>query len=276
MPAAIIGSMTLGSSIRTALAAVGLAPRPVLHVASDVGEGPVVILVHGIASSSVTFQNLVPLLARDHRVISIDILGHGDSPSPPDAEYTIEEHVTWLERTICSLGLTEPFTIVGHSLGALLVSRYARENSSRVSKTVLVSPPIYISPNEVGDRFERAALGAYLKAYEFLRANKQFTLRNAALISRLLPIKNVLEVTEDNWDAFVKSLQNCIESQTTISDIAGIESPVEVVYGSLDQFIVPGGMRIVDKLRHVTMHQVEASDHLIRRRLANVLAEVIG
>jgi pimeloyl-ACP methyl ester carboxylesterase len=250
--------------------------RPTLEIAGDEGTGPVVILVHGIASSSVTFQNLVPLLTDRHRVISINILGHGGSPAPPKAEYTIEEHVAWLERTIRTLQLTEPFTIVGHSLGALLVSRYARENPSRVAKTVLVSPPVYISPAEVGDRFERAALGAYLKAYEFLRANKQFTLRNAALISRLLPIKNVLEVTEGNWDAFVKSLQNCIESQTTISDIAGIESPVEIVYGALDQFIVPGGMRIVEKLRHVTMHQVEANDHLIRRRLAKELAAVIG
>ncbi|HEU4807945.1 MAG TPA: alpha/beta hydrolase, partial [Homoserinimonas sp.] len=250
--------------------------RPALQIAEDVGSGPVVILVHGIASSSVTFQHLVPLLADRHRVISINILGHGGSPAPPGATYTIEEHVAWLERTIRKLGLPDPFVIVGHSLGALLVSRYARENPSRVARTVLVSPPIYISPTEVGDRFERAALGAYLKAYEFLRVNKQFTLRNAAIISRLMPIKNVFEVTEEGWDAFVKTLQNCIESQTTISDIAGIQSPVEIVYGSLDQFIVPGGMHIVEKLRHVTMHQVEANDHLVRKRLAKVVSAVIG
>ncbi|MEX1078424.1 MAG: alpha/beta hydrolase [Homoserinimonas sp.] len=250
--------------------------RSTLQIAEDEGAGPVVILVHGIASSSVTFQNLVPLLTDRHRVISINILGHGGSPVPPRASYTIEEHVAWLERTIRSLRLREPFVIVGHSLGALLVSRYARENPARVAKTVLVSPPIYMSPTELGDRFERAALGAYLRVYEFLRANKQFTLRNAAIISRLLPIRNVFEVTENNWDAFVKSLKNCIESQTTISDIAGIESPVEIVYGALDQVIVPGGMRIVEKLRHVTMHQVDANDHLIRKRLAKVVAAVIG
>jgi pimeloyl-ACP methyl ester carboxylesterase len=250
--------------------------RPTLHLAGDEGAGPVVILVHGIASTSITFQNLVPLLTDRHRVISINILGHGGSPSPPDASYTIEEHVAWLERTIRSLRLRAPFVIVGHSLGALLVSRYARQNPRRVSRTVLVSPPSYISPTEIGDRFERAALGAYLKSYEFLRANKQFTLRNAAIISKLMPIKNVFEVTETNWDPFVKSLQNCIESQTTISDIAGIQSPVDIVYGSLDQFIVPGGMRIVDKLRHVTMHQVDGNDHLIRKRMARVVAGVIG
>lgn len=250
--------------------------RPTLHIAADEGAGPVVILVHGIASSSVTFQNLVPLLADSHRVVSIDILGHGGSPAPADAEYTIEEHVAWLERTIRRLGLAEPFVIVGHSLGALLVCRYARQNPGRVAKTVLVSPPIYTTPEQVGDRFERAALGAYLKAYEFLRVNKQFTLRNAAIIARLMPIKNVFEVTEHNWNAFVKSLQNCIESQTTLSDIAAIQSPVEVVYGTLDQFIVPGGMRIVERLRHVTVRPVEANDHLMRKRLARVVAQVIG
>ncbi|HEU4808830.1 MAG TPA: hypothetical protein VFT01_11260, partial [Homoserinimonas sp.] len=47
--------------------------RPALQIAEDVGSGPVVILVHGIASSSVTFQHLVPLLADRHRVISINI-----------------------------------------------------------------------------------------------------------------------------------------------------------------------------------------------------------
>lgn len=253
-----------------------LVPGPALEIAEDVGTGRVVILVHGIASSAVTFKHLVPLLSDDHRVISINILGHAGSPAPADAAYTIEEHVAWLERTIRGLRLSEPFTIVGHSLGALLVSRYARDNPARVSKVVLVSPPIYLTPAEVGDRFERAALGAYLKAYEYLRSNKQFTLRNASIISRLMPIKNVFEVTEESWDPFVKSLQNCIESQTTISDIAGIRCPVEIIYGNLDQFIVPGGMRIVEQLRHVTMHQVDANDHLVRKRLARVVAAAIG
>ncbi|MFC6357207.1 alpha/beta fold hydrolase [Luethyella okanaganae] len=40
---------------------------PILHVASDVCDGPVVVMVHGIASTSVTFQHLVPMLERRHR-----------------------------------------------------------------------------------------------------------------------------------------------------------------------------------------------------------------
>lgn len=267
--------MSVGRSIRNALSAVGLAPKPSLHVAGDVGEGPTVILVHGIASSSVTFQNLVPLLQDDHRVISIDILGHGESPAPANAKYTIEEHVKWLQRTIRRLRIDGDYTIVGHSLGALIVARHARVAPQKVSKVVLVSPPIYMAPSEIGDPLGRAAVGAYLKAYEYLRSHKEFTLKRAAIIARLVPIRNVFEITERNWRAFVLSLEHCIESQTTVSDIAAIRAPVEIVYGALDQFIVPGSMKFIRNMRNVTVRRVEINDHIVRRRLAKEVAAAI-
>ncbi|MEO6826682.1 MAG: alpha/beta hydrolase [Microbacteriaceae bacterium] len=251
--------------------------RPtVLHIAGDVGAGPVAVLIHGIASSSVTFQNLVPLLRPHKRTISIDILGFGESVAPPGTEYTIEEHVAALHATIRSLDLASPFVLVGHSLGALIASRYAAVHQNRVAKLVLVGPPIYLAPTEIGDRRVRARVETYLRVYNFLRENKTFTLRNAAVIARLMPIKNVFEVTEDNWDAFVKSMKNCIEQQTLISDVATVHVPVEVVYGSLDAFIAPGSMTVIERMRHVTVHRVKINDHLIRRRLARVVARAIG
>jgi pimeloyl-ACP methyl ester carboxylesterase len=249
---------------------------PLLHIASDTGSGPVVILVHGIASSSVTFQNLIPLLEESHRTIAIDILGFGGSPAPPDAEYTMEEHDAALHATIRSLNLTEPFVLVGHSMGALIVARYAAAHSNRVAKVVLVGPPLYLPPKEIGDPRIRARVETYLKAYDFLRANKSFTIRNAAVISRLLPIKGVFEITAKNWDPFVKSLKNCIEQQTLVSDIAGVDVPVELVYGSQDAFIAHGSMPVIEKMRHVTTHRVEVNDHLIRMRLARTVAQAIG
>ena len=72
------------------------------------------------------------------------------------------------------------------------------------------------------------------------------------------------------------SLKNCIEAQTTISDIAAVTVTIDVVYGSLDQFITPGTMRIIEQMRHVTMHRVDAADHLVRKRLAKATASIIG
>ena len=254
------------------------APR--LFIQTDTGTGPVVILVHGIASTAVTFRKVVPLLTPGHRVIAVDILGHGASPAPADCEYTLDDHVAALAATIRALNLREPFVLVGHSLGSLIATRYAAEHrwytrpGLRVSRLVLVGPPIYLSPSDIGDPWVRARVTAYLRAYEFLRSNKDFTLANAAVLGRLLP-KGILDLTEETWTPFVKSLEHCIESQTMVSDIAGLGIPVDLIYGALDAFVAPGSLRVVERMRHVTTHRVEANDHIVRRRIAKVLVRVI-
>ena len=248
---------------------------PVLHVAIDEGEGPVVILIHGIASSSVTFQELVPRLADTHRVIALDILGFGASPSPLGARYTIGEHASALHATIRSLRLRAPFVLVGHSLGSLIAARYTAEHPKGVAKLVLVSPPVYLEPSAFGVSRDRAAMDLYMKAYLYLRNNKQFTMRAAKGLDRISPIRNLLDVSEKNWNAFTLSLQNAIESQTTISDVARVRVPVEVVYGTLDPFLMPGGIRILETMRHVTVHRIDGGDHVIRKGFAKKVAKYI-
>ncbi len=233
-------------------------------------------MIHGVASSSATFDNVIPLISDRHRVVAIDLLGFGGSPAPEDAEYTLEEHVAALARTIHSLHLSEPFVLVGHSMGSLIASRYAASKLARLSLLVLVSPPIYLPPDSIGAPRDRATMGLFLRVLEYLRSNKEFTMRAAAGLAHLSPIKNLLVVSESNWRPFVFSLQNSIESQTSLSDLAAVRVPVEVVYGSLDPFLMPSGIRVIQKLRGVTVHRVDAGDHVIRPRMARVVATAIG
>lgn len=275
----IMGCMAFLATLGEQLAKL-VRPRrsaaPLLHVASDVGTGPTVVLVHGIASSSVTFHNLVPLLEQRFRCVSIDILGFGRSPAPEGAEYTLEEHVAALLATIRAIKLQGPVIVVGHSLGSLISARLAAEHPHLVSRLVLVSPPVYLPPTALGVKRSRLENDLYLRAYDYIRANKGFTLANARVIARLLPVKGMFEISEKSWVPFVKSMEHCIESQTVISDIARVMAPVDVVYGALDEFIPHGGLDIVSRLRGVTMHKVEASTHIIRPRLAKEIANVVG
>ena len=113
-----------------------------------------------------------------------------------------------------------------------------------------MSPPIYDNPSSIGDRRVRGRVSAYLRAYDFLRANRDFTIRNARMVAALLPIRGLLQITETNWTPFVLSLEHCIESQTAVSDLSRVRVPVHVVYGTLDQFIAPGSLAVVEAMRH--------------------------
>lgn len=246
-----------------------------LHVAIDTGTGPPVVLLHGIASSSVTFQFLVPLIAANHRVIAIDLLGFGRSPARESARFTIDEHVSAVAGTIAGLRLGEPFVLVGHSMGSIIAARYAARNPRRLRKLVIVSPPVYLAPAAIGGWRERTTMDFYLRLCDFLRGNKEFTMAAAANLARLAPIKNLVDVSEANWRAFALSLENAIQTQTTVSDLAQVRVPVELVYGALDPLLAPAGIRIVERLRNVRVHRVEVSDHVIRPRTARVIAAAI-
>ncbi len=254
----------------------GLGQTPQLHVAVDEGAGPTVVLLHGLASSSVTFTHAVPLLRGNHRVLSLDLLGFGRSPSPAQARFTLEEHVAAVAATLRSRGIRKPFTLVGHSLGALIAARFAAVHPDRVGHVILVAPPVYLPGDTVVDPLERLQMDAYYKLYDYMRANRTFTKAGAKALSRLSPIKNLVDVSEDNWRAFTLSLEQCIESQTTVTDLAQVTAPIDLLYGTRDPFLAPAGLRVIERMRGVTTTKVEGADHVVRADLAQQIARIVG
>jgi pimeloyl-ACP methyl ester carboxylesterase len=246
-----------------------------LSITIDAGTGPVVVMIHGIASSSVTFHDLVPLLKPAHRCITIDILGFGTSPQPVNATYSLDEHAEALDRTIRSLDLDEPFILIGHSLGGIIAARYAATHPRKLSRLVLVGTPVYLPPVMLGDEGDRSTMGAYFSLYEYMRSNPSLTQRAAAALASIAPIKNVLELTEENWVPFTLSLKNAIESQTTLADMAQVRIPIDFVFGGLDPFLASSALGIVQQLRNVTTLRVPRAAHLIRSKLAEAVALVV-
>ena len=254
---------------------LGLARGPRLHVAVDEGSGPVVVLLHGLASSSVTFTHAVPLLRENYRVISLDLLGFGASPSPANARFTLEEHVAAVAATVRSLAIRKPFILVGHSLGALISARFAAVHPDRVSRVILVAPPVYLPSDTVVDPLERLQMDAYYKLYDYMRSNRTFTKAGAKALNRLSPINNLVDVSEGNWRAFTLSLEQCIVSQTTVTDLAQVTAPIDLLYGTRDPFLAPAGLRVIERMRGVTTTKVEGADHVVRADLAEQIARII-
>lgn len=110
------------------------------------GSGKVLILLHGFLGSSSYWRKLQPLLTRaGYRVITIDLLGFGHAPKPGNIKYDYKDHINYVKTAIDDLSLPAQFTLIGHSMGALIAMRFAKEYDSRVSALILLHPPLYTS-----------------------------------------------------------------------------------------------------------------------------------
>jgi pimeloyl-ACP methyl ester carboxylesterase len=101
-----------------------------------VGEGPLLVLVHGITSSSNTWERVIPLLAERHTVIAPDLLGHGRS-AKPRGDYSLGAYASGLRDLLVALG-EPPATVVGHSMGGGIAMQLAYQFPERVERLALV------------------------------------------------------------------------------------------------------------------------------------------
>ncbi|MCD7436680.1 alpha/beta fold hydrolase [Streptomyces lincolnensis] len=100
------------------------------------GEGPALVLIHGIGDSSRTWAELIPDLARSHTVIAPDLLGHGSSDKPR-ADYSVAAYANGVRDLLTTLGI-ESATLVGHSLGGGVAMQFAYQFPERTERLILV------------------------------------------------------------------------------------------------------------------------------------------
>ncbi|MET8137075.1 MULTISPECIES: alpha/beta hydrolase [unclassified Streptomyces] len=101
------------------------------------GEGPALVLIHGIGDSSATWAELIPDLARTHTVIAPDLLGHGASDKPR-ADYSVAAYANGVRDLLATLDI-ESATLVGHSLGGGVAMQFAYQFPERTERLILVS-----------------------------------------------------------------------------------------------------------------------------------------
>jgi pimeloyl-ACP methyl ester carboxylesterase len=101
------------------------------------GEGPVVLLVHGMAGSSTTWRRVIPALTARFTVIAPDLIGHGASGKPRRGEYSLAAHANILRDLLHVLG-HERATFVGQSLGGGIAMQLAYQFPELCERLVLV------------------------------------------------------------------------------------------------------------------------------------------
>ena len=101
------------------------------------GTGPAMILIHGMAGSSTTWDPVLDLLAQRATVIAVDLPGHGGSANP-GGDYSLGAHASCVRDLMVALGI-ERATFVGHSFGGGVAMQAAYQFPDRCERLVLVN-----------------------------------------------------------------------------------------------------------------------------------------
>ena len=99
-------------------------------------DGSPIVLIHCYTCSIKWWDGLAALLERDHRVIRVDLLGHGGSDKP-GAGYSIDEQASAVAEALAKLGVSGA-TVVGHSLGGSVVTALAQRSPQLASRIVII------------------------------------------------------------------------------------------------------------------------------------------
>ena len=233
-------------------------------------DAPAVVMLHGFACSIHWWDQMTPALARDHRVIRFDLLGHGGSEKPKKG-YGMESQARLVAGALDRLGVRRA-AVVGHSMGGSVATALAEQRPALVESIVILD-----SPSKSGD------------------AELPFTARMGFVpvlgqaIKRVVPDGMVRDGLESAFadgfdvpDRFVEDFRNMTytsyDDSHRGSDDYGKESglaerladqsvPLLVVFGSEDELVDPKsaqGYRTVPSARIIVLDGVGHSPHVER------------
>src|SRR3954449_5709885 len=134
------------------------------------GDGPPVVLIHGMVNSSRHWEPVALRLAERYTVVAPDLLGHGDSAAVR-GDYSLGAHACSIRDLITTIGI-ERATVVGHSLGGGIAMQFFYQFPQRVERLALISSGGLghdVSPMLRGAALPGAAAGIWLVANRRVR-----------------------------------------------------------------------------------------------------------
>lgn len=207
----------------------------VRHNQRPKGAKVTLLFIHGIGNSGDAWRDVVNKMPPDVRVVTIDLLGFGDSPKPKWAIYNAKTQARSVLATFFKLRITTPVIIIGHSLGALVAIEMAKRYPLVVNSLILCSPPLYDTDNKALINNESVLMNLYKSAQKY---PDQF-MNAAAFASKYNLVNKSFSVTDKNIDSYMAALGSMIINQTSLQDAYNLKVPTVIIRGTLDPFVVP-------------------------------------
>lgn len=209
------------------------------------GEGPPLLLVHGLGSARTVWRPLVDRLARRFDTIAVDLPGHGDSPALPHTEPATPRRLALrVERLLDALGL-DRVDVVGNSLGGWVSLEIAADGRAR-SVTALAPAGLNHRPMLSQPRVLRqgriAAWAAAPIAPTLLRSRavRAVGFRSTSAAPGAIPYDDAVESVRRHAAApgYPAALDGILGGQFTRADQIGADVAVTIVRGDRD-YVLP-------------------------------------
>ena len=103
----------------------------------EMGTGEPVVLIHGIPTNSLMWREIIPILAKNHRVIAPDMLNYGKSEKPAGVDVSINAQSRMIVRFMDAVGASEA-DVVAHDIGGGVAQLIAVNYPEKIKKLVLL------------------------------------------------------------------------------------------------------------------------------------------
>jgi pimeloyl-ACP methyl ester carboxylesterase len=254
------------------------------------GTGPAIVLVHGLAGSSTTWQAVISDLARDHTVLAPDLLGHGES-AKPRGDYSLGAYASGVRDLMVALGI-ERATFVGHSLGGGIAMQLAYQFPERCERLVLVGS------GGLGKEVTPLLKAVAMPGSEYVLPILLSSQLHTALFALGAPLRKLgihLEhpKSAEIWRSYTgltthRGLQAFINSVRAVIDLAGqrvsandrlylaADVPTLIVWGDRDRVIpVSHAYAAHDRIPHSRLEVIDGAGHFLPFENANEFLAIL-
>ncbi len=233
------------------------------------GEGPPLVLVHGFQASLRWWDQVTPALARHHRVVRLDLLGHGGSEKPRNG-YSMEEQADLVAGVMRRLRVRRA-PVVGNSMGGTVGTALVERHRGLVSRlmTIGTPPDADDAPNRAGRLAMWPVTGHAARTLAPRRILRS-RLEEAFIPEYDAPDELVDDIERTTYRSFRESAQQVREywdEKPLDERLADERIPLLVVFGSQEE---PGSgvaqFRRVPRSRVVVLEGLDHVPHMERPR----------
>ena len=229
-------------------------------------SGQVVVAVHGLGGSHANWHDLGPLLARSHRVLAVDLAGHGRTPRAGRSA-SVRANCELLGRFVREQ-VGRPVVLLGNSMGAAISVLHAAEHPDEVAGLALIGPALPRMPTDVPGRSLAKQVALYavpglaertlarrrarLGAEAFVQATLELTCADVTRVSPEMRATAVRLCEErangpDADAAFLEAARSLGLLVTRAGHyralLASVTAPGIVLQGALDRLVPASGIR---------------------------------